>query len=212
MAAIFPRWMNVIPTAAAVGALVLVPSLVGGTWYWLSPWYTDVGYQPRQPVDNSHLVHAGDLQLDCRYCHNTVETGAAAAIPPTSTCMNCHKVVLPESDEVIPLRESLDTGSPIEWTRVHMLPDYAYFDHSVHFAAGVGCVECHGRVDRMEVVTQQMPLSMGWCLDCHRDPGPKLRPREQVVNMAWGEPHDPGTDRTRTRVVEPPTHCSGCHQ
>lgn len=212
MAAIFPRWMNALPTAAAVGALLLTPGLAGGVWYWCSPWYRDVGYQPRQPVENSHLVHAGELGIDCRYCHNTVEVAAAAAVPPTSTCMNCHKVVLPESDEIIPLRESLDTGSPIEWTRVHMLPDHAYFDHSVHFAAGVGCVECHGRVDQMDLVVQRMPLSMSWCLDCHRTPGPRLRPRDQVVNMAWSGPYDPATDVARRREVDPPLHCSGCHQ
>jgi hypothetical protein len=121
-------------------------------------------------------------------------------------------VVLPESDEVIPLRESLDTGSSIEWTRVHMLPDHAYFAHSVHFAAGVGCVECHGRVDQMAVVAQQMPLSMSWCLDCHRSPGPRLRPPDEVVDMAWTGPYDPSADATRQRGVDPPLHCSGCHQ
>jgi hypothetical protein len=204
--------MNVIPTAAAVGAPILAACLACAVWYWFSPWYTDVGYQPRQPVENSHMLHAGELGIDCRYCHNTVEIAAAAAIPPTGTCMNCHKVVLPESDEVIPLRESLEAGTPIEWIRVHMLPDYAYFDHSVHFAAGVGCVECHGRVDQMEVLTQQMALGMGWCLDCHRNPAPRLRPRDEVVSMAWSGPYDPEADPTLPHAVDPPVHCSGCHR
>lgn len=212
MPAIFPRWMNVIPTAAAVGAPLVAAGLVGVVWYWFSPSYTDVGYQPSQPVAFSHRLHAGEIGMDCRYCHSTVEVAGMAAVPPTATCMNCHKIVKMDSELLAPIRESAESGAAVEWTRVHMLPDYAYFDHSVHIAASVGCVECHGRIDQMDVVTQDQPLSMSWCLDCHRNPGPHLRPRDQVTNMAWDGSYDASSDPARTRDVEPPVHCSGCHR
>jgi hypothetical protein len=194
---------------------VLLSAVVGAVWYWFSPYYTDVGYAPEQPVPFSHKLHAGDLGLDCRYCHNTVEQSAYAAIPPSATCMNCHATVLPTSPKLAPIRESFATGNPVEWKRVHMLPDYAFFNHSVHIAAGVGCAECHGRIDQMKVVEQAQPLSMQWCLDCHRDPQPRLRPRDQVTNMGWSA-EEAGTQPTFAEVHGreplPPIHCSGCHR
>ncbi len=215
MAAIFPRWTNKIPLAIGVGAPVLLSGLVGAIWYWFSPWYTDVGYRPTQPVPFSHKLHAGDLGLDCRYCHSTVEESSYAAIPPTATCMNCHSQVGTDRPSLAPIRESYETGAPVPWVKVHQLPEYAYFDHSVHLAAGVGCSTCHGRVDRMPVVTLESPLSMQWCLDCHRDPTPNLRPLDQVTNMDW-DPATAGYDATqdpaRTRELSPPIHCSGCHR
>jgi len=153
--------------------------------------------------------------MDCRYCHNTVEEAAHAAIPPTATCMNCHKVVKNESRKLEPVRESFESGESLEWVRVHMLPDYAFFDHSVHVAAGVGCASCHGRIDQMETVHQFAPLSMGWCLSCHRDPEPNLRPPEEVTNMAWSKEasgYHPDSDPHRQRMPNPPEHCSGCHR
>jgi hypothetical protein len=203
---------------------LLAPLLGAGAifavWYWFSPEYTDVGYRPRQPVPYSHKLHAGDIGLDCRYCHNTVERAAKAAIPPTATCMNCHKLVKstltgPYQKRIEKVVESFETGKPIEWVRVHMLPDYAYFNHSAHVAAGVGCSSCHGRVDHMDVVEQVQPLSMGWCLDCHRNPEPHLRPLDQVTNMAWDPEafaYNAAEDPQRTRQVDPPLHCSGCHR
>ena len=215
MAQIFPSWTNKVPlVAGAVAPLVLVAAVLS-IWYWWSPKYTDVGYQPEQPVPFSHRLHAGELGLDCRYCHSTVEQAAHAAIPSTDTCMNCHTTVQTESLALRPVRESHATGEPIEWVRVHMLPDYAYFDHSVHLAAGVGCSSCHGRVDQMDIVRQEEPLSMSWCLSCHRDAEPNLRPREEVTNMAWDTEtadYNPHEDPTRTRDVNPPLHCSGCHR
>lgn len=193
----------------ALGAVVLA------VWYWFSPKFTDAGYSPKQPVAYSHKLHAGDLGLDCRYCHNTVEQAPHAAVPPTATCMNCHRVVLNNSPKLAPVRASFESDMPIAWVRVHMLPDYVYFDHSAHMAAGVGCTECHGRVDQMKVVQQFAPLSMSWCLDCHRNPSPHLRPRDQITNMSWdanATHYDPNADPTRTRRVEPPVHCSGCHR
>src|SRR5689334_6296483 len=165
---VFPRWANkTVPLFGVLGlsAPVYLTFLI---WYGASPKTTDVGYAPVQPVPYSHALHAGQLGLDCRYCHNTVEQAAHAAIPATSTCMNCHKSVHTKSEKLAPVRESYETGSAVEWIKVHDLPDYVYFNHSAHVTRGVGCVTCHGRIDQMEVVYQHEPLSMSWCLTCHR--------------------------------------------
>lgn len=222
MAVIFPRWTNIMPTAVAVIVPVVGAVVVGVIWYWFSPMFTDVGYQPEQPVAFSHRLHAGEMGMDCRYCHNTVERAAMAAIPPTNTCMNCHKVVKADSEKLSLIRESHEGGEAVEWVRVHMLPDYAYFNHAPHLSAGVGCNTCHGQIDEMDVVTQDQPLSMSWCLDCHRDPGPNLRPPEEVTNMDWdtetadytrqvdAEGHP--MDASGTRTLVPPDNCGGCHR
>lgn len=215
MPAIFPRWTNNVPIVIGLVAPLAGASLIFAVWYWFSPWFTDVGYRPDQPVAYSHKLHAGELGIDCRYCHNTVERTAHAAIPPAATCMNCHELVKTESARLAPVRESFATGEAIPWIRVHQLPDFAFFNHSSHVAAGVGCASCHGRIDQMVVVEMKQPLSMGWCLDCHRDPKPALRPLDQVTNMSWdtsGVPYDPDRDANRKRKVNPPTHCSGCHR
>jgi hypothetical protein len=214
MAAIFPKWTNRIPLLIAVGAPVAFVALVVGVWYYFSPNFTDVGYAPEQPVPFSHALHAGEMGMDCRYCHNTVEDASFAAVPPTKTCMNCHSQVKTESPRLAKVRESYETGQPIHWVRVHMLPDYAYFPHNAHVKAGVGCSSCHGRIDQMERVHQAEPLSMGWCLDCHRDPEPHLRPVDEVTNMNWDindNDYNPAEDPDRVREVNPPQHCSGCH-
>lgn len=213
---IFPKWINLLrPTIAVLAILAPVYGvvLVG---FGASPRTTDVGYQPVQPVEYSHAMHVGQLGMDCRYCHNTVETSAVAAIPPTQTCMNCHVAIKPDSAKLIKVREAYATGMPIEWLRVHDLPDYAYFDHSAHVTRGVGCVSCHGRIDTMDVVSQDQPLSMGWCLDCHRDPAPNLRPVEAVTVMDWVPP-DGDQLAAGKRVMEelqinPPTDCTACHR
>ena len=184
-------------------------------WWFGSPEFTDVGYRPEQPVNFSHKLHAGELGMDCRYCHTSVEKSQEAIVPPTQTCMNCHSVVDADSDELAVVRDSWETGKPIEWVRVHMLPDYAYFDHSVHVTAGVGCVSCHGRVDQMEIVMQAEPLSMSWCLDCHREPEKHLRPLNQVTNMEWLMPdnHDELAKRfVKERNIKPPEDCTACHR
>ncbi len=215
MPAIFPRWTNNIPLVTAILAPILGAGLVGGIWYYFSPKFTDAGYRPIQPVAFSHKLHAGDMDMDCRYCHNTVEQAAHAAIPPTQTCMNCHSLVKTDSPKLAPIRESFETGKSIPWIRVHQLPDYAFFDHRPHIAAGVGCATCHGRIDQMTVVEMDQPLSMSWCLDCHRDPEPNLRPLDEVTNMAWDpatSDYDPKADPARKRDLTPPEHCSGCHR
>jgi hypothetical protein len=168
-------------------------------------------------VPYSHALHAGELGIDCRYCHNTVEKAAHAAIPPTQTCMNCHAKIRTESPKLEPVRSSYASGMPVEWVRVHDLPDYVYFNHSAHVTRGVGCVECHDRVDTMEVVYQARPLSMGWCLDCHRNPETRLRPKEFVTVMDW----EPAEGETRAALgarlrqeygLNPSEDCSTCHR
>lgn len=232
---LFPRWANkVVPMALLLGVLPLATTATAGLWYYGTNKHVEVGYQPVQPVDYSHKLHAGDLGIDCRYCHHTVETSAFAAVPATETCMNCHAKVRRDSEKLLPVQESWASNEPIPWVRVHNLPDYAYFDHSAHLAAGVGCVSCHGRVDQMPEVRQVQPLSMSWCLDCHRNPGPHLRNPADVTkmdmapataSMAVGaalpltpaegsSPYDHRVPAVTAsgRQVNAPLHCSGCHR
>lgn len=212
---VFPRWANKTRQiiGLAMGGMPLY--LTAFVTYGFSPKTTDVGYQPKQPVPYNHAKHAGEFGMDCRYCHSTVDQGSHAAIPPTKTCMNCHTLVHPKSPKLLPVRESFATGQPVEWVKVHDLPDYVYFNHSAHVTRGVGCVSCHGRVDQMPVVYQHEPLSMGWCLECHRAPEKNLRPPEEVTNMAWKAPGDPvayGAELRKQNNINPPTDCSTCHR
>ena len=211
----FPIWIDKVRPLA--GALLVVAPLylVGVVYYGGSPATTDVGYQPRQPLPFSHQLHAGELGIDCRYCHNTVEVAANAAVPPSATCMNCHATITPDSDKLLPLFESVASGDPVRWVRVHDLPDYVYFDHSAHVSRGVGCVSCHGRVDKMDVVYQAKTLSMGWCLQCHRTPEPHLRPPEYITDLDWIPNEDPQVLGERIREnnnLNPSTDCSTCHR
>ncbi len=211
----FPEWVNrVRPFAGAF--LIGTPAYLLFLLYAVgSPRTTDVGYSPRQPVAYSHQVHVGKLGLDCRYCHTTVESAAFAAVPPTSVCMNCHAGIANDVESTEPLRWSMATGKPVPWVRVHDLPDYVYFDHQAHVGRGVGCVSCHGRIDRMEQVYQAKTLSMGWCLECHRDPAPQLRPVEYVTNMDWLPDEDARTLGRRLMEenrISPSTDCSTCHR
>jgi len=212
---VFPRWTNLLRSAVAIGGLGGLAYAVVIVWLGFSPLTTDVGYAPEQPVPYSHALHVGQLGMDCRYCHNTVEHAAKAAIPPTQTCMNCHSTVRSASEKLIGVRDSYATGMPVEWLRVHDLPDYVYFDHSAHVRRGVGCVSCHGRVDTMEVVYQAEPLSMGWCLDCHRNPEQHLRPLDFVTQLDWVPSEDQlmlGRRLRETMNVNPPVDCNACHR
>lgn len=212
---IFPKWTNLLRPAIVIGG-------IGGGIYAMvivafgfSPQATDAGYQPEQPVPYSHAVHVGQLGLDCRYCHTGVETAAHATIPPTQTCMNCHSTVRSNSEKLISVRESAASGMPIEWIRVHDLPDYVYFNHSAHVRRGVGCVACHGRIDTMEVVRQVETLSMGWCLECHRAPEKHLRPPEFVTQLDWVPEEDQlvlGRSLREANDINPPTDCTTCHR
>ena len=215
MAQIFPEWTNKIPAYLAVGVVFAVLGGIGFVWYFFSPEFTDVGFKPDQPVEYSHKLHAGDLGLDCRYCHVGVERSAVASVPPTQTCMNCHKLIKTDSEKLLPVRQSWATGIPIEWVRVHKIPDYAYFNHSSHIRAGVGCLSCHGNVAEMDVVRQVEPLSMSWCLDCHRNPDTQIRPAGDVTNMKWtpsGDQLAKVANIKKEKKIDPPTDCSGCHR
>jgi len=210
---IFPKWTNQIPVVLIVGTVLAITGATWVVWYYFSPWHTDVGYSPKQPVAYSHKLHAGELGIDCLYCHGNAEKGAHANIPATQVCMNCHKSVKTDSAKLALIRESYEKSIPVEWVRIHKIPDYAFFNHSVHLHAGVGCVECHGRIDEMTQVRQEKPLSMSWCLDCHRNPEGHLRPPELVTAMNYTPSEE---DRTlmqqKVPNLSPPVHCSGCHR
>lgn len=215
MAQIFPKWTNKLPFIVLALVLGGGSTAVGFFWYYGSPKYYEVGYRPKQPVPYSHKLHADDLGIDCRYCHITVEKSSVAIIPPTQTCMNCHTLVLPESQKLLPIRESWANGKPMEWIKVHKIPDFAYFNHSAHIRAGVGCVSCHGHIEQMEVVAVNQPLSMGWCLDCHRNPDMYLRKSEDVTNMKYVTPDNQlelAAQLRKEKNINPPTDCSGCHR
>ncbi len=216
MAQLFPKWTNRLPLVVALLSGVILLGVIGFFWYFGSPEYTDVGYRPVQPVPYSHKLHAGDLGIDCRYCHTSVETSAHANVPPTKTCMNCHNMIKAESEVLQPIRDSYANGTPMEWIRVHKAPDYVYFNHSAHVNVGVGCATCHGNVAEMEVVEQEQPLNMGWCLDCHRNPDMALRPLAEVTNMDWAPPENQmqlaAAIRHEKRIKPPIENCSGCHR
>ena len=207
---LFPRSLNKLPIIAGVATVVALTAVTIYIWYYWSPKNLQVGYAPIQPVPYSHRLHAGQMGMDCRYCHANIERSAHAMIPPTQTCMGCHAVVKTDSARLAPVRASWASGEPIEWVKVHKLPEHAYFNHSAHLAVGVGCVTCHGRIDQMDVVRLDKPISMGWCLECHRNATPNLRPKDQITNMDWRpEMAPPGWQAPH---VNPPQHCSGCHR
>ncbi|MBK6515074.1 MAG: cytochrome c3 family protein [Polyangiaceae bacterium] len=213
----FPKWANkALPVGVLFGLGPLGTAVVAGFWYYGTDKHLSVGYAPEQPVPYSHKLHAGDMGMDCRYCHTTVEESAYAAIPPTQTCMNCHATVGTDRATLQPIRDSWAKDEPVHWKKVHLLPDYVYFDHSAHLNAGVGCESCHGRVDQMHVVTQQEPLSMGWCLECHRNPEPHLRDPKMVTTMGMleesREKNQPMSRPADAHQPVPPLHCSGCHR
>ena len=193
-----------------------------GVWYYFTPKYARVGYEPVQPVPFSHRVHAGELGLDCRYCHNGVEKSWFSNLPGASTCMNCHSTVLKDDSRLAIVRESAATGKPIPWVQVHVIPDYVYFNHSVHVARGISCVECHGRIDQMDEVHMAKPLSMGFCLDCHRDPAAHIRPTDKVTDLGWKWSSDSetnammqmenGTKFVHDWKVQSLQDCSACHR
>ena len=215
MAAIFPKSSDLIFKVA--GALIGLGAVSGIAAYaYLShPAVIDIGYQPQQPVAYSHKLHAGELGINCFYCHSTVYRGAFAAIPGTEICMGCHTNVRDKSPRLELVRSSYQTGQPIPWIKIHDLPDYVFFNHSSHVTAGVSCVSCHGRIDQMVEVKQEKPLNMAWCLDCHRNPAPNIRPAELVTQLDWKPDRDPaeiGREIIAQKGLHPPTNCSGCHR
>jgi hypothetical protein len=189
MANFFPRWTNWLPLKIAISLAFLAVGVALGVTYYFTPKYTRVGYQPTQPVPFSHKIHAGQLGLDCRFCHSFGERSSFSNVPTNQVCANCHGAgkgqIKINSPKLQPVRDAVESGKPIEWVEIHKLADYAYFNHSAHLNRGVSCANCHGRVDQMDVVYQHESQSMGWCLDCHRNPEKNLRPLTEVVNLAW---------------------------
>ena len=207
--------------------IIVVGSLMGGAvtagvWYYFTPKYFRVGYQPIQPVAFSHATHNGQLGIDCRYCHSTVEKSWFSNIPSSSTCMNCHNQVLKDDPRLALVRESAASGKPIPWVQIHKVPDFVYFNHSVHVNRGISCVECHGQINQMEEVYHAKPLSMSFCLDCHRDPAAKLRPPDKITDLNWKWSEDPAVAEQTQRAkgkemmdhwkVESLANCSACHR
>lgn len=217
MAQIFPKWADKVPKKIQLAIIVVVTGIVFGFWYFGSPDYLEVGYAPEQPIPFSHDLHAGQLDIDCRYCHGDVELSAAASVPSSQTCMTCHETIEADSPDLAPLRESWETGDPIEWIRVHKLPEHSYFNHSIHINAGIGCDSCHGRVDRMERVMKKESMSMSWCLDCHNNPEEQLRPVDEVTNLGWEPPSEEyqkefGEMMVSKRNIVAPVYCNACHR
>jgi cytochrome c7-like protein len=214
MAQIFDRSANTLSRVTIFGAI-----FVAGFVLWViggivrSPYFTHQGIHREQVVPFSHQHHVAGLGIDCRYCHTTVETSSFAGIPPTSTCMNCHAQIWTGADMLEPVRASFKNNKPLVWSRVHRLPDYVHFNHSIHVAKGVGCATCHGRVDTMNLMYQASPLTMEWCLNCHRHPEQYLRPKEEVFNMNYAakDQETLGPELVKKYSVRSMTHCSTCH-
>jgi hypothetical protein len=219
MPQIFHRSFNTISRASIIAGVTLLLAL-WATLYVLgwSPYVADANVARIQPIPFSHQHHVGQLGIDCRYCHTGVESSPFAGLPPTKTCMNCHQEIWFGSATLEPVRSSYRTDESIPWQRIHNLPQFVYFDHSIHVNKGVGCETCHGRVDRMPFTYQENSLLMSWCLDCHRDPKPNLRPREAVVEMGWKPPANlPNLgaklrEEYKIRTTEELTSCSTCHR
>ncbi len=191
MAQLFKRRANALARLTLIAIpLLFVGAAVTLFAYARSDFWTRVDSPVEQPVPFSHQHHVGGLGIDCRYCHTSVEKSSFAGIPPTETCMTCHSQVWKDAPVLQPVRDSWQTGAPIKWTRVHDLPDYAYFDHSIHVKKGVGCGTCHGQVNEMPLMWKTKPLYMRWCLDCHRAPEKFLRPTSDVVRMDYRAPRD----------------------
>lgn len=216
MSDIFPKWTNKLPAMVIVGGMLVGGVVTAGVTYYLTPKYSRVGYTPVQPVAFSHAIHADQLGLDCRYCHNGVEKSWYSNVPAASTCMNCHNQVLKDDPKLALVRESAATGKPIPWVQIHKTPDFVYFNHSVHVNRGVSCVHCHGPVNKMDEVRHSKSLGMSFCLECHRDPAAKIRPNDQVFNLDWQAPEgfakSGGAKLVKDWNVHPGESCSVCHR
>lgn len=231
MANFFPRWTNLLPLKIAVCAGSVLAGVALAVTYYATPKTQDVGYQPSQPIPFSHSIHVDQLGIDCRYCHSFVDVSGHSNVPAGNTCWNCHQHVQRDSPKLAPLHRSMNPdfpgydGEPIEWVRVHKVPDYVNFDHSAHVNRGISCQSCHGDVNEMEVVYQAESLSMGWCLDCHRAPEEHLRPLEEVYNFDYNAadyltsnpqegvdgPEEFGLRLKETFNVKPKITCATCH-
>lgn len=247
MSTIFPRWMNSIPTLGAIGGGVATVVVAAGVTYYFTPNYWRVGYEPVQPVNYSHQIHAGKLGIDCRYCHTHVEESDHSNVPDTGTCMNCHtgmgataflnnslwtgtanRVGHIDNPNLKTIRAAYASGEPVQWKRVHKVPDYAHFTHSVHVNAGVSCFSCHGRVDQQSVVRVEQGMGMAWCLRCHRNPEQHLvdvdgvlgggSPAVRVTDLSAvqqllsdDEQLERGAELAKIHQFHPPENCGACH-
>jgi hypothetical protein len=212
MAAVFPRWSNT-GCAVAIAAAILggVAAVAAPMIYVRTDWNTSQTLTRIQPVEFDHRHHVQDDAIDCRFCHNTVDRSATAGMPSTAKCMGCHSQIWNDSPKLELVRASYFSGLPIRWRRVHNVPDFAYFNHASHVTKGVGCVTCHGRVDQMASVVQVVPLTMQWCLECHRAPERHLRPQGAITDMTW-EPGETGAEAAAVPGVRRLTHCTTCHR
>ncbi len=217
MANVFPKWANSVPVKLIIAIILVKTAVVLGVTYYFTPKYTRVGYAPTQPVPFSHALHAGQLEIDCRYCHSFVDRSGHANVPGSNVCMSCHSMVQKDSPLLQVVRDSYESGDPVPWVRIHKAPDYVYFNHAVHVNRGISCIECHGEIQKMEVVYHAKPLSMAFCLECHRNPEQYIRPPEEVYNLNWQRPTDSESlaelhSFVHDWSVNPPQSCSGCHR
>jgi hypothetical protein len=220
MPQIFHPSMNTVSRVSIFGAVFFVLGLLGLVYaLFRSPYQTQVHVAVDQPVQFSHEHHVSGLGIDCRFCHTSVETSSFAGLPPTETCMTCHSQIWTESAFLEPVRRSLRDNEPIRWNRVHDLPDYVFFNHSIHISKGVGCVSCHGRVDKMPLTWKEEPLTMEWCLGCHRNPEPNLRPKDKLFTLDWVPPAKSGRQSPsegyvhKNKIeVERLSDCYTCHR
>jgi hypothetical protein len=211
---IFHRSANAIAKGSIYGGVFLL-GLLGWLVYQFnrSPYVTMQRVHVEQPVPFSHQHHVAGLGIDCRYCHTSVEESSFAGIPPVATCMNCHSQIWTEAPILEPIRESYRSGIPIQWERVHRMADFVQFNHSIHVAKGIGCASCHGRVDQMQLMWQDSPMTMQWCLDCHRKPERFVRPRDKVFDMEWkaDDQKSLGAQLVREYRIQSKMNCSVCH-
>src|SRR6185369_1210913 len=216
MGQIFHRSFNTLSKVSIFGAVFIAAGL-GYVWnQWVRCDYvTGVNVVRTQPVPFSHQHHVGGLGIDCRYCHTSVETSAFAGIPPTKTCMNCHSQLFTNAAILEPVRASFRDDTPLHWIRVHDLPDFVYFNHSIHVKKGMGCETCHGRVDQMPLMLQKNSLQMEWCINCHRNPENYVRPRSEIFTMGY-KPAEPqsviGPRLVKQYAIKGNTSCSTCHR
>jgi hypothetical protein len=216
MSQLFHQSTNTISRLSIFGFVFILAAL-GWTILTInrSSYVTEANVARSQPVPFSHKHHVAGLGIDCRYCHTTVEVSSFAGIPPTKTCMNCHSQIWADAPMLEPVRESFRSGRSLEWVRVHDLPDFVFFNHSIHVAKGIGCSTCHGQVDQMPLMWRVASLQMEWCLDCHRQPEKYVRPKEKVFDMAWTPPPDQlaqGQRLMREYQIRRLTYCSTCHR
>jgi len=218
MAQIFHPSSNVIAKVSIVAVVGLLPLLGVAVYAFNMTYVVNLNVPLQQPVEFSHKHHLADDGIDCRFCHTSVEKSAFAGLPSTQTCMTCHSQIWKDSPLLAPVRESFRTGKPIQWARVHDLPDFTYFNHSIHIAKGVGCVTCHGQLDEMPITQKVNVMSMAWCVECHRNPAPNLRPADKVFDLNW-KPDGDQTLQGKALVNNyhimgsfQMTNCSICHR